>query len=64
MTFESVHVPKWEFGNEPKNFNEEAWIVEAERRYKAYKEGKMESRDVSLVLRDAHKELNKELYCV
>lgn len=44
-------------GDEPNDYDEESWIIEAERRYAAYKEGNLQSRDFSLVMRDAHQAL-------
>jgi putative addiction module component (TIGR02574 family) len=36
---------------------EHEWLAEAERRYRAYREGKMTARTVSDVLREARKKL-------
>jgi putative addiction module component (TIGR02574 family) len=41
----------------PSDYDEDAWIAEAEHRYVLYKEGRIDSRDAMLVLRDAHQAL-------
>jgi putative addiction module component (TIGR02574 family) len=46
-------------GEESNDYDEEAWIIEAEHRYAAYKEGNLQSRDFTLVMRDAHQALKK-----
>jgi putative addiction module component (TIGR02574 family) len=41
----------------PETGCEEAWLEEAERRYRAYGEGKMKARPAAQVLRDARRKL-------
>jgi len=43
--------------NDISDYDEEAWIAEAERRYASYKDGSIKSRDIALVLHDAHQSL-------